>query len=128
MPGICASRLVVTASVDSVSFAEPIRLGNIVTLKAQVTRAFNTSMEVYIEVWGEDIPAGIRVSTNHAYYTFVAVDQDSKPVQVPAVIPETDDEKERYANALRRRQLRLVLAGRMNPQDATELRALFFPA
>lgn len=117
-----SNRIVVTASVDNVSFSEPIRLGNIVTMKAQVTRAFSSSMEVFIEVWAEDIPAGIRVSTNSAYYTFVAVDQSGRPIEVPAVIPETDDEKDRYASALRRRQLRLVLAGRMNAQDATELR------
>lgn len=120
-----SNRTVVTASVDNVSFAEPIKLGNIVTLKAQVTRAFNSSMEVYIDVWAEDIPAGIRVSTNSAYYTFVAVDQSGRPIEVPGVIPETDDEKDRFASALRRRQLRLVLAGRMAPREATELRALF---
>ncbi len=120
-----ASRIVVTASVDNVSFAQPVRLGNIVTMKAQVTRAFNSSMEVFIEVWAEDIPAGIRVSTNSAYYTFVAVDQNGRPIDVPAVIPETDDEKARYTSALRRRQLRLVLAGRLKPQEANELRALF---
>jgi acyl-CoA hydrolase len=122
-----ANRIVVTASVDNVSFSEPIRLGNIVTMTAQVTRAFNSSMEVYIEVWAEDIPAGLRVSTNSAYYTFVAVDQNGRPIEVPGVIPETDDEKTRYDGALRRRQLRLVLAGRMKPAEATELRALFAP-
>jgi acyl-CoA hydrolase len=119
-----SNRVVVTASVDNVSFAEPIKLGNIVTMKAQVTRAFSSSMEVYIEVWAEDIPAGVRVSTNSAYYTFVAVDQSGRPIEVPPVIAETDDEKARYDSALRRRQLRLVLAGRMKPQEATELRAL----
>jgi len=119
-----SNRIVVTASVDNVSFSEPIRLGNIVTMKAQVTRSFNSSMEVFIEVWAEDIPAGIRVSTNSAYYTFVAVDQIGRPIEVAQVIPETEAEKERYASALRRRQLRLVLAGRMKPQEATELRAL----
>jgi acyl-CoA hydrolase len=119
-----SNRIVVTASVDNVSFAEPIKLGNIVTMKAQVTRAFNSSMEVYIEVWAEDIPAGKRVSTNSAYYTFVAVDQSGRPIEVPPVIAETDEEKARYDSALRRRQLRLVLAGRMKPQEATELRAL----
>ena len=117
-----SNRIVVTASVDNVSFAEPIRLGNIVTMKAQVTRAFSSSMEVFIEVWAEDIPAGIRVSTNSAFYTFVAVDQSGRPIEVPAVTPETDEEKDRFASALRRRQLRLVLAGRMQPQDANELR------
>ncbi|MEZ0486269.1 acyl-CoA thioesterase [Fibrella aquatica] len=119
-----SNRIVVTASVDNVSFAEPIKLGNIVTMKAQVTRAFSSSMEVFIEVWAEDIPAGIRVSTNSAYYTFVAVDQSGRPIEVPPVIAETDAEKARYESALRRRQLRLVLAGRMKPQEATELRAL----
>lgn len=117
-----SNRIVVTASVDNVSFAQPIRLGNIVTMQAQVTRSFNSSMEVFIDVWAEDIPAGIRVSTNSAFYTFVAVDQGGRPIEVPAVVPETDDEKARYESALRRRQLRLVLAGRMNPADATELR------
>ncbi|MBO0936751.1 acyl-CoA thioesterase [Fibrella sp. HMF5335] len=119
-----SNRVVVTASVDNVSFAEPIKLGNIVTMKAQVTRAFSSSMEVFIEVWAEDIPAGVRVSTNSAFYTFVAVDQSGRPIEVPPVIAETDDEKSRYESALRRRQLRLVLAGRMKPQEATELRAL----
>ena len=122
-----SNRIVVTASVDNVSFAESIRLGNIVTMKAQVTRAFNSSMEVFIDVWAEDIPAGVRVSTNSAYYTFVAVDQSGRPIEVPGVIPETDEEKSRFDSALRRRQLRLVLAGRMKPQEATELRALLLP-
>ncbi|GAA4397572.1 acyl-CoA thioesterase [Nibrella viscosa] len=119
-----SNRTVVTASVDNVSFSEPIKLGNIVTMKAQVTRAFNSSMEVFIEVWAEDIPAGVRVSTNRAYYTFVAVDQSGRPIEVPQVIPDNDEEHARFASALRRRQLRLILAGRMKPQEATELRAL----
>ncbi|GAA4470283.1 acyl-CoA thioesterase [Nibrella saemangeumensis] len=119
-----SNRTVVTASVDNVSFSEPIKLGNIVTMKAQVTRAFNSSMEVFIEVWAEDIPAGIRVSTNRAFYTFVAVDQSGRPIEVPQVIPDNEEEQARFDSALRRRQLRLVLAGRMKPQEATELRAL----
>lgn len=117
-----SNRIVVTASVDNVSFSEPIRLGNIVTMTAQVTRSFNSSMEVFIDVWAEDIPAGIRINTNNAFYTFVAVDQSGRPIEVPAVTPGTDTEKDLYASALRRRQLRLVLAGRMTAQDATELR------
>jgi acyl-CoA hydrolase len=120
-----SNRIVVTASVDNVSFSEPIKLGNIVTMRAKVTRGFNSSMEVYIEVWAEDIPAGRRVSTNRAFYTFVAVDQNGRPIEVPELVPETDEELELYASALRRRQLRLVLAGRMNPHEATELKALF---
>ncbi|TDB64132.1 acyl-CoA thioesterase [Arundinibacter roseus] len=120
-----SNRIVVTASVDNVSFSEPIRLGNIVTMKARVTRSFNSSMEVFLEVWAEDIPAGERLSTNRAFYTFVAVDQNGRPIEVPELIPETDEDNELFASALRRRQLRLVLAGRMNPGDATELKALF---
>ncbi|RRB04208.1 acyl-CoA thioesterase [Larkinella rosea] len=120
-----SNRVVVTASVDNVSFSEPIKLGNIVMMQAKVTRAFNSSMEVNIEVWAEDIPAGTRVSTNRAFYTFVAVDQNGRPIEVPPVTPETETEKELFASALRRRQLRLVLAGRMKPHDAKELKALF---
>jgi acyl-CoA hydrolase len=120
-----SNRIVVTASVDNVSFTEPIKLGNIVTMKARVTRSFNSSMEVFLEVWAEDIPAGKRMSTNTAFYTFVAVDQNGRPIEVPELIPETREDKDLFASALRRRQLRLVLAGRMNPQDATELKALF---
>lgn len=120
-----SNRIVVTASVDNVSFTEPIRLGNIVTMKAKVTRSFNSSMEVFLEVWAEDIPAGQRVSTNRAFYTFVAVDQNGRPIEVPPLEPETDEEKELFISALRRRQLRLVLAGRLNPAEATELKALF---
>jgi acyl-CoA hydrolase len=120
-----SNRIVVTASVDNVSFTQPTKLGNIITLQARVTRAFNSSMEVHLDVWAEDIPAGTRVKTNQAFYTFVAVDQNGRPIEVPELIPETDEEKALYASALRRRQLRLILAGRMKPDDATELRALF---
>jgi acyl-CoA hydrolase len=120
-----SNRIVVTASVDNVSFTEPIRLGNIVTMHARVTRAFNSSMEVYLEVWAEDIPAGIRISTNKAFYTFVAVDQNGRPIEVPPIEVDTADEKELFNGALRRRQLRLVLAGRLKPKDAVELKALF---
>ena len=120
-----SNRIVVTASVDNVSFTEPIKLGNIVSMKARVTRSFNSSMEVFLEVWAEDIPAGNRVSTNTAFYIFVAVDQNGRPIEVPELIPENDVDKELYKSALRRRQLRLVLAGRIKPEEATELKALF---
>ncbi|MEQ9287500.1 MAG: acyl-CoA thioesterase [Cyclobacteriaceae bacterium] len=120
-----STSIVVTASVDNVSFRAPIALGNVVTLKAKVTRSFNSSMEVFIKVIAEDIPAKKKIVSNSAFYTFVAVDKNGKPVDVPELLPETDLEKEQYAGALRRRQLRLVLAGRMNPQDATEVKALF---
>jgi acyl-CoA hydrolase len=120
-----SNRIVVTASVDNVSFRKPIRLGNVVTLKAQVTRSFNSSMEVAIEVWAEDIPSGQRIESNRAFFTFVAVDQLGKPIDVPELVPETEPEKELYEGALRRRQLRLVLAKRMAPEDAKELKSIF---
>lgn len=120
-----ANQKVVTASVDNVSFAQPIKLGHVVTMQAGVTRAFNSSMEVYIEVWGEDVPAGIKVATHKAFYTFVAVDDENKPVKVPELTPETEEESDLYKSALRRRQLRLVLSGRLAAADATELKVLF---
>ncbi len=119
------NNIVVTASVDNISFRHPILLGNVVTLRARVTRAFNTSVEVRIDVDAEDIPSGKKIDSNSAYFTFVAVDAEGKPVRVPEVEPETADEKALYDGALRRRQLRLILGGRMNPQDANELKSLF---
>jgi len=120
-----SNRIVVTASVDNISFRHPIRLGNVVTLKAKVTRAFSSSMEVRIDVTAEDIPSASLIESNSAYFTFVAVDQLGRPIDVPEVEPETDEEKAMYEGALRRRQLRLILAGRMNPQDAKELKSIF---
>ena len=120
-----SNRIVVTASVDNISFSKPIQLGNVVTLQAFVTRAFNSSMEVYIEVSAEDIPSGKKIETNTAFFTFVAVDQSGRPIDIPEVVPETDKEKELYQGALRRRQLRLVLAKRMEPAEATELKSIF---
>lgn len=120
-----SNRIVVTASADSISFKHPIALGNVVTLKAQVTRAFNSSMEVFIEVWAEDIPANKKILTHRAFFTFVAVDQNGRPIEVPEVEPETPEEIELYEGALRRRQLRLVLAKRMDPKDAIELKSIF---
>jgi acyl-CoA hydrolase len=120
-----ANKLVVTASVDNVSFAEAIPLGAIVTLQAKVTRVFTTSMEVHINVWADDYPQGRRFSTNQAFYTFVALDAQGKPTAPPELLPETDEEKKLFEGALRRRQLRLILAGKMQAAHATELKALF---
>ncbi len=120
-----SNSIVVTASVDSVSFKESIQLGNVVTLQAYVTRAFNTSMEVYIEVFAQNIPRGEKYKCNDAYYTFVALDSRNNPIQVPALEPETESEKIKFDGALRRRQLRLILAGKLQPNDAMELKALF---
>lgn len=120
-----SNRIVVTASVDNISFAKPIQLGDVVTLESSVTRAFNSSMEVYVKVRAENIPGGKSEVTHSAFLTFVAVDQGGKPIDVPEAVPETDEEKELYAGALRRRQLRLILAKRMDPKEATELKSLF---
>lgn len=120
------NRIVVTASVDNVSFKQPIKLGDVITIEAKVTRSFNTSVEVRLDVWAENIPSGSRVKSNEAYYTFVAVDQSGRTIPVPELKPETEDEIELFAGALRRRQLRLILSGKMLPNDAIELKALFF--
>jgi acyl-CoA hydrolase len=116
---------VVTASVDNISFTNPVKLGNVVHIEAKVTRAFNTSMEVHLNVWGEDIMQQYRYKSNEAYYTFVALDPNGKPRTVPVIEPESEDEKELFNSALRRRQLRLILGGKMKPDDAAELKALF---
>jgi acyl-CoA hydrolase len=116
---------VVTASVDNISFKNPIKLGNVVHIEAKVTRAFTTSMEVHIKVWGEDVIQQHKYKSNEAYFTFVALDSASKPLQVHQLIAETAGEKELYEGALRRRQLRLVLGGKMKPEDAQELKAIF---
>jgi acyl-CoA hydrolase len=116
---------VVTASVDNISFRSPIQLGNVVTLNAKVTRAFNSSIEIRIDVDAENIPEGKKVASNTAYFTFVAVDKEGRPVEVPEIVPENEEERALYDGALRRRQLRLILAGRMKPSEAKELRSIF---
>jgi len=114
-----------TASVDNLSFKNPIKLGNVVHIEANITRAFNTSMEIHLKVWGEDNLHQYRYESNEAYFTFVALDPNNKPRPVPPVIPETEEEKLLYEGALRRRQVRLILGGKMKPHDANELKALF---
>lgn len=116
---------VVTASVDNVSFHHPIKLGNILTIESKVTRSFSSSMEVYLKVTGEDLQAQTKYVSNEAYFTFVALNSQGVPVKVPELIPETEEEIEKFNGALRRRQLRLVLAGKMKVDDAAELKALF---
>ena len=118
-------RIVVTASVNHVAFNKAIPLGSVVTVEAKVSRAFKTSMEIFLDVWIEDRESGRKSKANEAIYTFVAVDDMGNPVPIPAIQPETKLEKERYAAALRRKQLSLVLAGKMKPSEATELKALF---
>ncbi len=116
---------VVTASVDNVSFKNAIKLGNVLTIESKVVRAFNTSMEVYLKVWGEDLSAQYKYLTNEAYLTFVALDPNGRPRKVPMVKPETEEEQAMYDGALRRRQVRLVLGGKMKAEDASELRSIF---
>jgi acyl-CoA hydrolase len=117
--------ITVTAAVNNVSFDVPIKLGDMVTIKAHVSRTFSTSMEVWADVWTENQFTGEKIKCNSAIYTFVALGADGRPVPVPPVVPVTDEEKVRYAGALRRRQLRLILAGKMKPEEANELKALF---
>ena len=116
---------VVTASVDNISFENPIKLGNVVHIEAKVSRSFNTSMEVHMRVWGEDALQQYKYKSNEAYYTFVALDPNGKATPVNSIVPETEEEVRLFEGALRRRQLRLILGGKMKPDDATELKALF---
>ncbi len=118
------SNVVVTASVDNVSFQRSIKLGEVVTIQAQVTRAFNTSVEVRMEIFAQNLPQATKVKTNEAYYTFVAIDPLGKPKNVPELIPETELEKKLYNEALGRREMRLILAGKLKPENALELKNL----
>ena len=127
--GIAAHRharsIVVTASVNHVAFGKPVPMGSVLTIEAKVSRAFSSSMEVFADVWMECKETGKREKVNEGIFTFVAVDNDGNPVKIAPIEPETDLEKERYAAALRRRQLSLVLSKRIEPKDATELKKLF---
>ena len=116
---------VVTASVDNISFESPIKIGNVVHIEAKVTRAFRSSMEVHMKVWGEDPIQQYKYKSNEAYYTFVALDPNGKPRSVNTVKPVTEEEIKLFDGALRRRQLRLILGGKLKPEDAPELKALF---
>ena len=116
---------VVTASVDNISFTSPIMLGNVVHIEAKVSRSFHTSMEVHLNVWGEDAIRQHKYKSNEAYYTFVALGKDNKPKPVLQMEPESEEEKKLFEGAIRRRQIRLILGGKMKPEDADELKALF---
>ena len=128
--GICAAKhsgnFVVTASVDNVSFKSPVKVGDVITINAQVTRAFNTSVEVFIEVCTTTMPSDIPVKSNNAYLTFVALDSKTfKPTPIRPVVPVSEDEVKRYEGASRRRELRLILGGKMDAKDAKDLRDFF---
>ena len=118
-------QIVVTASVNHVAFNRVVPVGSVITIEAKVSRAFKSSMEIYVDVWVEDLQSQVRSKVNEGIYTFVAVDNEGKPIAVPQLQPETALEKERYKGALQRKQLSLILSGKMKPTDADELRALF---
>ncbi len=118
---------VVTAAVDNVSFKQPIREGDVVTINAFVTRVFNTSMEIYLEVFTQSFGDETMHKSNEAFYTFVALDNGGRPKKIVPVEPETEVEKKLYESALRRRELRLILAGRLKPENAKALQSIFLP-
>ena len=120
-----SKRIVVTASVNHVVFTKAVPVGSVLTIEAKVSRAFTSSMEIFVDVWIEDRESGEKTKVNEGIYTFVAVNETGTPVKVPEIVPETKLEKERYNGALRRKQLSLILAKKIKPKDATELKALF---
>lgn len=104
------NRNVVTVSVDNVEFKSAIKLGEVVVIEAEVTRAFTSSMEIAMEVWAENLRTGERRLCTTSFYTFVSVDADGRPVPVPQIIPENDFEQKRYRQAEERRELRLKVS------------------
>ena len=117
---------VVTASVDHVNFTQAIKVGEVITIKARPTRAFNTSCEVICEVYSADVRGHNARLCNTAYLTFVAVDLETRETRsVPRVHPVTAEEQRHFDGALRRRELRLVLSGRMQPEEAVHLKRIF---
>lgn len=104
------NRNVVTVAVDSVEFKHAIKLGEVVVIEGEVTRAFTTSMEIAMQVWSENLRTGVRRLCTTSFYTFVSVDADGKPVPVPEIIPENEFEKERYKQAEERREMRLKVS------------------
>jgi acyl-CoA hydrolase len=119
-----AQAIVVTVSVDQVSFDNPIKIGDVVTIEAKVTRAFNSSIETYLEVWAENLPTQHRYKCNTAYYTFVALDSNGRPRKVDEVLPETEEEVMQFEGAIKRRELRLILAGRKKATESEVLKAM----
>ncbi|MEC7877998.1 MAG: acyl-CoA thioesterase [Bacteroidota bacterium] len=126
---ICAhkntQKTAVTASVDNITFKSPIYKGDIVTINSFITRVFNTSMEIFLEVLSQNSKTKKSVISNSAFFTFVTLDENGKPIKSIEVKPKTDEEKKLFDGALRRRQLRLILAGKMKPEEADELKSIF---
>jgi acyl-CoA hydrolase len=109
---------VVTASIDHMDFLVPVRVGDLVILRSSVNRAFHTSMEVGVKAWVENYREEQRRHVSSAYLTFVAIDAAGKRVPVPPVVPETEDEKRRFEDAARRREIRRAEAVRRKQVQA----------
>ncbi len=116
-----ANRICVTAAVDNVEFQSAIKEGEVVVIESHVNRAFRTSMEVELNVRAENPLAETERASNRAFYTYVALDDAGTPVPVPDVRPETEAERARYEAAAKRRDIRLVLAGRQSLDQASSL-------
>lgn len=104
---IHANNIAVTASIDKVYFGRAVSIGDILIIKAKVTRAFNTSMEIYVEVWSRSVKIPLQVLTNYAYFTFVAINEEALPVSVPEIRPQNAAEKKQFRTALKRRKERI---------------------
>ncbi len=126
---ICAQQhtnsIVVTASVDNITFKKPIYKGDVVTLNSLITRVFSSSMEIFIEVTAQNSTNKKIIKSNTAFFTFVSLNKKGKPKKAVNVYPEDESDRKLYDGALRRRQLRLILAGKMKPEDAGELKSIF---
>lgn len=119
-------RPTVTASVDNLSFRKPINRGYVVQIQAKITRAFHSSMEVHLKVWGENPVEKLKYQSNEAFYTFVALDENSRPMNIAPVEPETKEEITLYEDAVARRQIRLFLSGKTRYEEAShEIKAFF---
>lgn len=98
-----AEKIAVTVSLNNVTFLNPAKIGDIITINAKITRAFGTSMEVFTQAWVQKITSKERNLINEAYFTFVALDDSSKPTSVPKIKPVTKEEKKQYSEAATRR-------------------------
>jgi acyl-CoA hydrolase len=115
----------VTASVDNVTFSLPIKVGDVVIIKSFVTRAFRTSMEVMCEVFIQNIEQATEQMSHRAFFTFVAINKAGERIEVPQIEPETELEQKLFENALKRREVRLLLAGKIRPEDAPNMKSFF---
>lgn len=108
---VCAQnhseRICVTASIDSVKFKHPAKVGDIITIKAKITRAFNSSMEIFVQAWAKKILSQKAYLINEAFFTFVAIDDNGSATAIPLVIPKSSQEKTEYKKAQKRRLLRI---------------------